>query len=216
MFKRRKTKTIFRRIKDFIYPDMGLYRSVQYNANRVKRLKSSPYSIAAGLACGVAMSFTPFLGLHFLLSILLAVIIRGSLLASAVGTLVGNPITLPFIFLLIYQTGQFLLGIEGNVDGNVIDTIWFAIDTIWFAIVKLPKLFILDYQSVIDNWSVYRSRFIDLWSVILPMLLGGLIWAVTTWFIIFTLMYRFVHTYQKRRQTRRQKRLKKHLDKSET
>ena len=33
-----------------------------YLVKRVTRLSGTPHSIAAGAACGVAISFTPFLG----------------------------------------------------------------------------------------------------------------------------------------------------------
>ena len=39
-------------------------------------------------------------------------LLRGSLLASAIGTVVGNPWTFPFIWTWIYALGQWLLGGE--------------------------------------------------------------------------------------------------------
>ncbi len=202
MFKRKKNKSVLKRIKDFVYPDMGLYRSMQYTMNRVKRLKGHPYSIAAGLACGVAMSFTPFLGLHFLLSAVLALIIRGSLVASVIGTLVGNPITFPFIFLLIYQTGHFILGTEATAtDRNIIGITLVAIEGLF----QLGIKFIISFHVAIDNWAIYRPAFINLWDQFVPMLLGGLVWALVVWFVTFTLAYRLLYSYQKRTAQRRMK-----------
>ena len=80
--------------------------------HRVKRLPGSPYSIAAGFACGAAVSFTPFIGLHFIFGALIAWLIGGNLLASALGTTVGNPWTFPFIWALIYRIGGWMLGWE--------------------------------------------------------------------------------------------------------
>ena len=54
--------------------------------------------VAAGVAAGAFTSFTPFMGLHFLFAALFAWAIRGNLLASALGTFVGNPLTFPFIW----------------------------------------------------------------------------------------------------------------------
>jgi hypothetical protein len=81
-----------------------------YVVKRATRLSGTPHSIAAGAACGVAISFTPFIGFHLLGSFLLCLLVRGNYLAAAAGTLVGNPWTFPFIWVAIYQLGHGLLG----------------------------------------------------------------------------------------------------------
>ena len=81
-----------------------------YVVKRATRLSGTPHSIAAGFACGVAISFTPFIGLHLLGAFLLCLLVRGNSLAAAAGTLVGNPWTFPFIWVASYQLGHRLLG----------------------------------------------------------------------------------------------------------
>jgi uncharacterized protein (DUF2062 family) len=81
-----------------------------YVVKRISRLSGTPHSIAAGAACGVAISFTPFIGFHLLGACLLCLLVRGNYLAAAVGTLVGNPWTFPFIWVVTYQLGHALLG----------------------------------------------------------------------------------------------------------
>ena len=54
------------------------------------------------------------LGLHFASAALLAWLIGGNFLASAIGTVVGNPWTFPFIWLWIYQLGNWMLGMSGD------------------------------------------------------------------------------------------------------
>ena len=73
---------------------------------------SDPNGVAAGLACGAAVSFTPFIGLHFFFAALIAWLIGGNLFASAIGTAVGNPWTFPFIWAFIYRVGIWMLGLE--------------------------------------------------------------------------------------------------------
>ena len=114
MFKRRHKPTRLSRVRDFFWPRAGWRRSLSYLAHRMRRLPGTPYSIAAGFACGAAISFTPLFGLHFALAALLAWLIGGHLLASAIGTVVGNPWTFPFIWLWIYELGNWMLGISGN------------------------------------------------------------------------------------------------------
>ena len=208
MFKRKKSKTTIKRIRDLIYPDMGIYRSVKYTTNRMKRIKGNPYFVSAGFACGVAMSFTPFLGLHFLLSALLALIIRGSLFASVIGTFVGNPLTFPFIFSLIYNTGKSILGTAAIAEGKIIETTLNGI----VGLFKFFILFVQDYQRAVDNWDTYGPQVIGLWQLVSPMLLGALIWSILMWFISFTIIYRFVNVYHKRKRERQKKKIQKQLD----
>jgi hypothetical protein len=112
MLGRRHPLPIYRRVREFVWPSGGWHRASLYVAHRLRRLPGTPYRIAAGFACGAAISFTPFIGFHFVGAALLSILLRGSLLASAIGTVVGNPWTFPFIWAWIYALGQWLLGRE--------------------------------------------------------------------------------------------------------
>ena len=85
-----------------------------YVLKRTTRLSGTPHSIAAGVACGVAISFTPFIGFHLAGAFLLCLLLRGNYVAGAVGTLVGNPWTFPFIWVAIYELGHVLLGTRAS------------------------------------------------------------------------------------------------------
>jgi len=110
MFRRRKNKTLLQRTWELVWPRMGWLRAGTYLRHRVARLSGSPYSIAAGLACGAAVSFTPFIGFHFVLAALIAWLIGGNLIASAIGTAVGNPWTFPFVWWGTLRLGEIILG----------------------------------------------------------------------------------------------------------
>ena len=83
-------------------------RLISYYKLRLARLPASSYAISSGFACGAMVSFTPLLGLHFLLAVAFAFLIRGNIIAALLGTIVGNPITFPFIWGLIYNIGIYL------------------------------------------------------------------------------------------------------------
>ena len=89
---------------------MGWNRLFYYYKHRVGRMRGTPEMIAAGFASGVAVSFTPLMGFHFIMGILLALILRGSLVASIFGTFIGNPWTFPIIWTLIYKVGIIITG----------------------------------------------------------------------------------------------------------
>jgi uncharacterized protein (DUF2062 family) len=92
------------------WPRMGLRRYGTYLRKRVMRLSASPHAIAAGVASGAAVSMFPLIGLHFLLGFVLAFATRGNMVAAAIGTAWGNPLTFPFFFAAAYGVGDWLTG----------------------------------------------------------------------------------------------------------
>ncbi len=116
MFGRRNPLPIHHWVQSFVWPKAGWSRASRYIAHRVRRLPGTPYRIAAGFACGAAVSFTPFIGLHFVFAALFALLLRGNVVASAIGTAVGNPWTFPFIWVWTFALGQWLMGAEAASD----------------------------------------------------------------------------------------------------
>ena len=89
-------------------------RFINYYKLRLARLPASPYAISSGFACGSMVSFTPLLGLHFILAIIFAYLLRANYIAALLGTIVGNPITFPFIWGLIYKVGASVISIPNS------------------------------------------------------------------------------------------------------
>jgi uncharacterized protein (DUF2062 family) len=110
VFRRRNQVPLWQRLRGWLWPHIGWRRHGLYVLKRLTRMPGTPHSIAAGFACGAAISFTPFMGLHFALSFLLCLVVRGNYIAAAIGTVVGNPWTFPFIWVSTYKLGQYLLG----------------------------------------------------------------------------------------------------------
>lgn len=110
LFRRRHRRGFWTRVAEFLWPSQGFKRSIQYITYRVKRLPASPHAIAAGFASGAAVSFLPAIGLHFLLAFALAWLVRGNMIAAALGTAVGNPLTFPLFFSVAYRLGRQLMG----------------------------------------------------------------------------------------------------------
>ena len=108
---------------------INLKRASLFYFLKLVRVKDTQDKLAIGFACGSMVSFTPLLGLHFLLAIVFAYIIRGNYVAALLGTIVGNPITFPFIWGLIYKVGAFVtsnkqkeLNHEINIDMIITQT----------------------------------------------------------------------------------------------
>jgi len=112
LFRRRNPLSIAERARLALWTTSSWRRSASYVGKRVLRLGGSPHTIAAGFAAGVFTSFTPFIFFHFIISVLVALLIGGNILAALLGTAVGNPLTFPAMYLTSYNIGTYLLGQE--------------------------------------------------------------------------------------------------------
>ena len=135
--------------------------------NRIARLKGSDYSIAAGVACGAAVSFTPFVGLHLVIAFVWAWLIRGNLLAAAAGTIVVNPWSFPFIWVSVLYTGRRILGADYEDAVNV----------------NFRDLFAGAFKALINfDFDLFFS---DIWPILWPMMVGCIPYCVVVWVLSF-------------------------------
>ena len=72
--------------------------------------EESPERVAAAIALGIGVGFSPFLGIHFLIAIGLAFLFRLNRIDALLGQFVGNPWTLPPVYAAGYALGRKLLG----------------------------------------------------------------------------------------------------------
>ncbi|MEP0707114.1 MAG: DUF2062 domain-containing protein [Parvibaculum sp.] len=119
MFRRRVDLHPIEKLKEIFWPRSGWKRAIQYGWRRVWRLSGTPHAIALGVAAGAFSSCTPFLGFHILVAMLIAWVIRGNLIASALGTFIGNPITFPVIWLVVFEVGRYIVGAPAGSDPNI-------------------------------------------------------------------------------------------------
>lgn len=184
LFRRRSKQTVSQRLRNVLWPSGGPQRGWRYAAHRLRRIAASPHTIALGFATGAFVSFTPYVGFHFLLAAFITFFIGGSILASAIGTIVGNPLTYPFIWVLTYDVGGFLLGYQSREEVDL----------------RLPngmaQLFLADPAEFWRQfWSILEP-------VILPMSVGsiplGLAAAVVSYFAVRSA----VAGYRRRREAR--------------
>lgn len=188
MFRRREKRSIFIKAREFLWPSAGWRRAGHYMKHRLARIDGTPYAIAAGFASGAAVSFTPFVGLHLIFAAIIAWIVRGNILTSAIGTAVGNPWTFPFIWAATYNLGINILG------GNATDDLMAQLDQMFgnFTIVDLVS----DPLQVLGPF---------LETIFFPMLLGGTIIGASLWFFIYWPIYKLVSEYKIKQLKRRQK-----------
>ena len=185
MFKRRNKSKFFHKVRSFLWPSLGWKRSTQYLFHRIGRLPGTPYSTAAGFACGAAISFTPFVGIHFVLAGLIAWIIRANIMAAVIGTAVGNPWTFPFIWTLIFNLGVWLGAAGSGVNANELD-----FQKIFSN--SLDAIFTYDFSYLFET----------AWPVLWPMFIGGIPTFIVVWFLFYFSLRPLIKRYQSKRGKR--------------
>ncbi len=155
-----------------------------YIWHRTKRISATPYAIAAGFAAGAFVSFTPFIGFHFILAGILAWILRGSILASALGTAVGNPLTFPFIWWATYNLGGLILGYDLKSEISIDLPHGF-----WMMLFTQPGTFFHMFWEALG-------------PILLPMLVGAIPIGGAVGIGLYFLVYKAVARYQERRRER--------------
>ncbi|HEX2020512.1 MAG TPA: DUF2062 domain-containing protein [Aurantimonas sp.] len=175
LFRRRQPENFASRLRTVLWPRRSFARSFQYFRKRVLRLNATPHAIAAGFAAGVAASFTPLLGFHFLIAFALAYVVAGNMAASALGTIVGNPVTFPFIWGTTYEVGQYVLHSEA-IDGSAPQYLGIALMHMDFAAIWKP--------------------------LVKPMLVGAIPLGLAAGLIAYGLVYCAARSFQKHRARR--------------
>ena len=174
MFKRRHKRSFLQTLRAWMWPRGGWGRAAQYMGHRIGRIPDTPFRIAAGFACGAAVSFTPFMGVHILVAIALAFVIRANMLAATVGTVVGNPWTFPIIWAVSFEVGNFILSRDTH----------------------LPLMALIDVDLLLtDPWEAVEPVF-------LPMLVGGFAIALVAWVLFYSIISVMVGAYQARRRAK--------------
>jgi uncharacterized protein (DUF2062 family) len=175
LFRRRRPEGFFNRVRTALWPRRSFVRSFQYFIKRVLRLTATPHAIAAGVAAGVFASWTPLLGFHFVVAFALAFILAGNMVAAALGTAFGNPISFPFIWALTLKLGNLLIGVPAGAEHRHVD---------------LAAL--LTHLDVSQLWN----------PVLKPMLIGCIPPGIFTAIVFYVVTYWGVAAFQTRRKSR--------------
>lgn len=176
---------------EFFWPRGGWGRAARYVQHRLHRLPDPPHRIARGIFAGVLTTFTPFYGFHFVTAILIALIMRGNLIAAILSTFFGNPLTYVPIGVSAMKTGYWLLGIEGNPEhGGLGHKFVNAGEDLWTNLLALFNGSDVDWTNL--------EIFYD--EVFYPYLIGGIIPGLITATVAYYISLPLVTAYQNRRK----------------
>ena len=200
MFRRRVPHGPTARLRELVWPRMGLARVLRYYRHRMVRMPGTAYAIAGGFAWGAAASFTPFVGLHFIFAGIAAWLARCNIVASAVGTAVGNPWTFPFIWALLYNVGVRILGMDTE-GAPALDTLAALFDQLWNEVgswVMTAVGLTSQRQAEVDG-AVFAEA---VKTIFWPMLVGSVPVGIAVWLVFYLSLKRAVESYQRRRARR--------------
>jgi uncharacterized protein (DUF2062 family) len=170
LFRRKNPEQFWQKLRVALWPRRNWWRSARYVSKRVLRLSATPNVVAIGFAAGVFASFTPFIGFHFVICFTIAYLLGGNMIAAALGTWIGNPITFPFIWFYTYKMGNFLLhGQEGDLSMGQVSR----------------QLLHLSFSNIVD--------------LLKPMTLGGFVLGIPAAIIFYFIIRRLVFVYQRSR-----------------
>jgi uncharacterized protein len=208
VFKRRDRPPISTRIREAILPRGGWRRAIEYLAHRLRRIPDTPHRIALGLACGVFVSFTPFFGVHIGAAIAFAWVLRANLLASVLGTLAANPVTIPLIAPIALGLGRKILGygVTGRDPSRIQDAFGQFFSGLWDSVLSL-------FGHGDSEW--YKiMHFVEdvIWPYFVGGLLPGLVAAIASYYVTRPL----VAAYQTRRRNRMRARAHERLARQAT
>ena len=185
MFKRRTPKTWIRWFWHFLWPAGGWNRAFEYIKYRLKRLPDSPKRIAMGISAGVFASFTPFYGLHFIIAIIIAKLIKGNILASLSGTFFGNPLTYVPIGIVSLKMGHFIMGTNQPTSDQTIEIFTGAWNDFGDNLVAL----------LLNEPTTWERSVIFLNQIFTPYLVGcivpGLLVSLLSYYLCFPLIRAF-------------------------
>lgn len=189
MFMRRDPLPMHHKALAAFWPKMGWRRAYRYLLYRIGRLPGSGATIAGGFAWGAAMSFTPFIGLHIILSVFVAWIFRCSIVAAVLGTLVGNPWTFPFIWIWLYKAGVYMGFGQTGIDAEAMN---------------FSALFSKITDAALSGDWVYLGE--NALPVLKPMLMASIPSAIIVWVIFFLLLKPIIERYKSAAAMRRSER----------
>ncbi len=177
---RKRRRGLPAKVSAWLWPAGGWGRAWRYLAMRVSRIPGTPYALAAGFSWGVFASFLPVPGLHFVLAASFALATRSNVLASAIGTIIGNPWTFPFIWLGSYELGS-----------------WFGLEP---EGVHFASRWGRAFEAGLD---LRFGEFLEAAQpLLLTMTVGGVVLGALAWGLFFALLAPLVSAYQRRRRGR--------------
>jgi len=160
---------------------------VRERVRHILHLDETPHDLALAFAAGVFVAFSPFIGLHTVLVLLLAWAFRLNKAVALTGTFVNNPWTIAFIY--IGPTWVFV---------NFMIHLGIPIRKLNYALLEE------EFRQTLERYSIWQPKF---WATFLhefkpyirPFLLGTTIAGIAASLCAYVFVYFGVKYYRKKK-----------------
>jgi uncharacterized protein (DUF2062 family) len=161
---------------------------------RILHIDDSPQRMARGIAAGFFVAYIPILGLHMLLALLLAQLIRANKALAVMAVWICNPFTFVLIYLPCYRLGHFLVPFFYDKPRIEPEQFQSLFEQTFSLIYVLQNLFEAHYWKQV--WDILKA--IGLETLIGGIVLGFIVAKIGYWF-----GYYFIIGYRTRKQIRK-------------
>jgi uncharacterized protein (DUF2062 family) len=77
---------------------------------RFLKIRGKPREIALGMAVGLFVGMTPYMGFQTAIAVFIAALFKWNKISAAMGVWVSNPLTAPLIYSITYYAGTIVMG----------------------------------------------------------------------------------------------------------
>lgn len=151
---------------------------------RFLKIRGQPREIALGFALGLFVGMTPFIGLHTVIAVPLAALLKWNKISAAVAVWFTNAATAPFIYSITYIVGARLAGVKKVFSWEDIE----SFSAVYRLILKTPEM---------------------IWAMVLGGVILGLPLAVAGYYLAFLVVGRYREKIRIKRKESKNRRSRK-------
>lgn len=152
-------------------------RSRRFVFHSILHADDPPHRLAAGLAIGMFITFTPTVGFQMILTAFFAWLLRANKVVGLPIVWISNPVTIPPIFYLCYRVGRWVLQME-------------PVGIQWWETLSQPP------ATFSGRVSFYWERFTEIAA---PLWVGSLIVALIVGYVTYYVSYYAIYGYRMKR-----------------
>ncbi|HBG27030.1 MAG: hypothetical protein A2Y10_04420 [Planctomycetes bacterium GWF2_41_51] len=157
-----------------------LLRCLEY---RIFHIQDSPHKIALGLALGLFIGWTPLIGLHIFIAVIVSFLLRANKFAAFVSVWVSNVFTFVIIYYPSYLFGRFILNFFDPERTLTSRQVLSAMNNLFSPSNLLAGFYTKEYWQ--QFWVLTKSIGPELWLG--SIIIGGVV-AVGSYFICLNII----------------------------
>lgn len=159
------------------------HKILRYLECKIMHIQDSPHKISLGVGLGLFIAWTPFLGLHILIALVLSVILKANKFATLVSIWVSNIFTFAIIYYPSYLVGRFVFQLSPWHTNMSKERVSALFNELFRPGNMITGFFTSQYWS--RFWTLTSSIGLELW--VGCFLVGGLV-AVTGYIFCYYLI----------------------------